>query len=117
MKFLCLVGTRPEAIKMAPIIRTLRERAETVTLCSGQQTDMVTSALAWFAIKPDDFISLPMEDRSLALLTGLLFPAIDAALVRHRPDVVVAQGDTTTVMVTATACFYRRIPFAHVEAG
>ena len=117
MKFLCLVGTRPEAIKMAPVIRRLRERAETVTLWSGQQTDVVTSALAWFDIAPDDAISLPMEGRSLALLTGLLFPAIDEALLRHRPDVVVAQGDTTTVMVTAAACFYRHIPFAHVEAG
>jgi UDP-N-acetylglucosamine 2-epimerase (non-hydrolysing) len=117
MKFLCLVGTRPEAIKMAPIIRRLRDRANTVTLCSGQQTDMVASALKWFGIEPDDLISLPSEDRSLSLLTGLLFPAIDDALVRHRPDIVVAQGDTTTVMVTATACFYRQIPFAHVEAG
>src|SRR3982074_1187555 len=116
MRFLCLVGTRPEAIKMAPIIRRLRDRASTVTLCSGQQTDIVASALRWFGIEPDDLISLPSEDRSLSLLTGLLFPAIDDALVRHRPDIVMAQGDTTTVMVAATACFYRRLPFAPAHA-
>src|SRR5689334_12425246 len=117
MKILCAVGTRPEAIKMAPVIRALRERTEIVTLCSGQHTAMVASALRWFDVKPDDFIDLPSEQRSLPALTGILFDVVGKALDRHRPDIVLAQGDTTTVMVTATCCFYRHTPFGHVEAG
>jgi UDP-N-acetylglucosamine 2-epimerase (non-hydrolysing) len=79
MKILCSVGTRPEAIKMAPVILALRDRAETMTVCMGQHTDMVRSALNWFAVEPQEFFELPMENRSLSLLTSSLFLAVDEA--------------------------------------
>jgi UDP-N-acetylglucosamine 2-epimerase (non-hydrolysing) len=83
----------------------------------GQHTDMVRSALDWFAVEPQEFLELPMENRSLSLLTSSLFLVIDEALRRHRPDIVLAEGDTTTVMVTAISCWYRQIRFGHIEAG
>src|SRR5882672_4291890 len=117
MKFLCVVGTRPEAIKLAPVIRTLSQYAEVTTLCSGQHTDIVHKALEWFGITADDWITLPAGCDSLPKLTAALMPAIENAIRLHKPDVVVAQGDTTTVMVTALTAFYLQVPFAHVEAG
>jgi UDP-N-acetylglucosamine 2-epimerase (non-hydrolysing) len=117
MKILCSVGTRPEGIKMAPVIRALGNCAETVTVCMGQHTDMVRSALNWFAVEPQEFFELPTGDRSLSQLTSSLFSVVDEALQRHRPDIVLAEGDTTTVMVTAVSCWYRQIHFGHIEAG
>jgi UDP-N-acetylglucosamine 2-epimerase (non-hydrolysing) len=117
MKFLCVVGTRPEAIKLAPVIRELGRHARVTTLCSGQHTDIVHSALDWFGIAPDELITLPSGCDTLPKLTAALMPSMENAICLHRPDVVVAQGDTTTVMVTALTAFYLHVPFAHVEAG
>jgi UDP-N-acetylglucosamine 2-epimerase (non-hydrolysing) len=117
MRFLCVVGTRPEAIKLAPLILELRRHAETITVCSGQHTELALAPLSWFGITPDDRIDLDTEGRTLAGLTGALFTPMERMLAKHRPDVVLAQGDTTTVLVTALTAFYLGIPFAHVEAG
>jgi UDP-N-acetylglucosamine 2-epimerase (non-hydrolysing) len=117
MKVLCVVGTRPEAIKMAPVILAVRDVADTVTLLTGQHTTLAEEALSWFGITADAVFDIPLHDRTLARLTAELIPRMDAALEQHRPDVVLAQGDTTTVMVTALVAFYRRVAFGHVEAG
>lgn len=117
MRFLCVVGTRPEAIKLAPLILELKRHADVTTVCSGQHTKLALEPLSWFGIAPDDQIDIDLEGRTLAGLTGALFAPMERMLAKHRPDVVIAQGDTTTVLVTALTAFYLGIPFAHVEAG
>jgi UDP-N-acetylglucosamine 2-epimerase (non-hydrolysing) len=117
MRFLCVVGTRPEAIKLAPLILELAQHAHVTTLCSGQHTLLAQEPLKWFGIKPDDEIVIGSECRTLATLTGALLAPMERMIEKHRSDVIVAQGDTTTVLVAALTSFYLGIPFAHVEAG
>jgi UDP-N-acetylglucosamine 2-epimerase (non-hydrolysing) len=117
MRFLCVVGTRPEAIKLAPVILELRRHSQVTTLCSGQHTKLAVEPLTWFGIKPDDRIALAAKSRTLAMLTGAMMAPMERMIAKHRPDVVVAQGDTTTVLVAALSAYYAGIPFAHVEAG
>lgn len=118
-KIICVVGTRPEAIKMAPVILDLKKQpwAHTLVLATAQHREMLDGPLSIFGIKPDLDLDLMRLDQTLPELTARLVSSLDKALGEHRPDVVLAQGDTTTVFVTALACFYRKIPFAHVEAG
>ena len=115
-RFLCVVGTRPEAIKMAPVILELSAHAQVATLCSGQHTKLAEEPLKWFGITPDDTIRVA-KSRTLTTLTAALLPAMERMIAKHRPDVVVAQGDTTTVLAAALTAFYTNVPFAHVEAG
>jgi UDP-N-acetylglucosamine 2-epimerase (non-hydrolysing) len=117
MKFLCVVGTRPEAIKLAPLILELARHSHVTTLCSGQHTDMAKEPLEWFGLKAADEIVVPSECRTLAGLTGFLMAPMERAIISHKPDVVIGQGDTTTLFVTALTAFYLGVPFAHVEAG
>ncbi len=117
MHFLCVVGTRPEAIKLAPVILELARQADVTTLCSGQHTELAEEPLAWFGIKPNERIAIDPESRTLAVLTGALFAPLERVILKHRPDVILAQGDTTTLFVTALTAFYLGVPFAHVEAG
>jgi UDP-N-acetylglucosamine 2-epimerase (non-hydrolysing) len=115
-RFLCVVGTRPEAIKMAPVILELSAHAQVTTLCSGQHTKLAEEPLKWFGITPDDTIKVA-KSRTLATLTAALLPALERMIAKHQPDVVVAQGDTTTVLAVALTAFYAGVSFAHVEAG
>jgi UDP-N-acetylglucosamine 2-epimerase (non-hydrolysing) len=117
MRFLCVVGTRPEAIKLAPVILELARHADVTTLCSGQHTELAEEPLAWFGIKPDERIVIDAQARTLAVLTGALFAPLEKMIGKHKPDVIVAQGDTTTLFLAALTAFYLGIPFAHVEAG
>jgi UDP-N-acetylglucosamine 2-epimerase (non-hydrolysing) len=117
MRFLCVVGTRPEAIKLAPVILHLARHAQVTTVCTGQHTALAEEPLAWFGIEPDDRIVIDSESRTLAVLTGAMFAPLETMIGKHKPDVLLAQGDTTTVLVTALTAFYLGIPFAHVEAG
>src|SRR5262245_58767595 len=117
MRFLCVVGTRPEAIKMAPLILELAQHSHVTTLCSGQHASLAQEPVKWFGIKPDDEIVIGSECRTLATLTGALLTPMERMIEKHRSDVIVAQGDTTTVLVAALISFYLGIPFAHVEAG
>jgi UDP-N-acetylglucosamine 2-epimerase (non-hydrolysing) len=117
MRFLCVVGTRPEAIKLAPVILELAQHSSVTTICSGQHTSLAKEPLEWFGIRPDDEIAIESEFRTLAVLTGALMSPIERMIEKHRPDIIVAQGDTTTVLVTSLTSFYLGIPFAHVEAG
>src|SRR5262245_27874230 len=116
---LCTIGTRPEAIKMAPVIRAFRSApwAWCRVLLTAQHRELVDPMLAFFGIEPDIDLDIMRANQSLVDLTSRMLPAVHDAIAGERPDIVLAQGDTTTVFVTALASFYQRIPFAHVEAG
>jgi UDP-N-acetylglucosamine 2-epimerase (non-hydrolysing) len=115
----CVVGTRPEAIKMAPIVLGLR-RAEGIRprlVSTGQHRELLDGALAEFDLTPDRDLGLMRPGQTLAETTGRALSALDDALAEERPDFVLAQGDTTTVLAAALASYYRKVPFGHVEAG
>jgi UDP-N-acetylglucosamine 2-epimerase (non-hydrolysing) len=117
---LSVIGTRPEAIKMAPVILELTrhaQRARSVVCVTGQHREMLAQALALFEIRPDHDLALMQPDQSLAALTARLFASLDPVVREVRPDWVLAQGDTTTVFVAAVVAFYNGVPFGHVEAG
>ncbi|PWW00222.1 UDP-N-acetylglucosamine 2-epimerase [Hoeflea marina] len=118
-KILCIVGTRPEAIKMAPVILTLRQEpwADVHVLATAQHRDLLDQVFGHFRITPDSDLDVMRPDQTLTALTARLLLGLDAVLDAFRPDAVLAQGDTTTVMTSSLACFYRRIAFGHVEAG
>ncbi|HXF67788.1 MAG TPA: UDP-N-acetylglucosamine 2-epimerase (non-hydrolyzing) [Burkholderiales bacterium] len=115
----CVIGTRPELIKMAPVVRALSAvpRLRLTVLCSGQHRELLAPLCSWFGIAFDHDLHVMTEEQSLAQLTSRLASAIERYLERARPDFVLAQGDTTTAMCVALCCFYLGIPFAHVEAG
>ncbi len=102
---------------MAPVILCLARYSQVTTICSGQHTALAEEPLAWFGVEPDDRIAIDSKSRTLAVLTGAMFAPLEKMIGKHKPDVIVAQGDTTTVLVTALTAFYLGIPFAHVEAG
>lgn len=115
-----IVGSRPEAIKLAPVIRSLNEMPgmfRPIVCSTGQQRDLIVPALSEFGITPDIDLDVMRGDASLAGLTARLLPALDSVLEAADPAWVVVQGDTTSAMAGALAAFYRRIPVAHVEAG
>lgn len=118
-RVICVVGTRPEAIKMAPVVHALRATPglEVRLLLSGQHRDMLLRSLAAFGLEGDDNLDVMRPNQALSGLTARILDAMDPLLERDAPAMVLAQGDTTTVMATAIACFHRRIPFGHVEAG
>ena len=119
MKIAIFIGTRPEAIKMAPVIRALERQADmqTVVVNTGQHDEMLRQVVELFDIRIDEQLNVMRPDQSLADLTARLLTKIDEALARLRPDLALVQGDTTTVFAAALACFYRGIPIGHVEAG
>ncbi len=119
-KLIFLAGTRPEAIKLAPVVRYFREQAQTMEtlLCaSGQHREMLVQALRDFDLTPDLDLAVMQPGQTLAGLSASLFTAVDALLLQEQPEWIVLQGDTTTVMVAALAAFYRGVKVAHVEAG
>ena len=112
-------GTRPEAIKLAPVIQALRLRTE-VTLrivSTSQHKELLEQALRGFAIRADVDLQVMRPGQTLEELTTRVLPAMQTVLADERPDVLVVQGDTTTVFVASLAAFYQQIPVAHVEAG
>lgn len=112
------IGTRPEAIKLAPVVVALRERRlPTFVLSTGQHREMLAPILDAFALEPDRDLGVMRPDQSLAGLSAAILGAIDPLLAELEPGWLVVQGDTTTVATAALAAFYRRIPVAHVEAG
>ena len=113
------MGTRPEAIKMAPVVAQLcaAEDLEPVVINSGQHLEMIAQVIDLFGISVDAELQVMRPDQTLAGLTSRLIQRIDTALAELQPDLVLVQGDTTTVLCAALASFYRRIPVGHVEAG
>ena len=116
---LLIAGTRPEAIKMAPVIRQCRKRhqVEPIVCLTGQHREMLAQVAEYFEIRPDLNLEVMESNQSLAGLTARCLEGIDAAIVQYGVDCVVAQGDTTTVLASSLAAFYRQVPFVHVEAG
>ena len=118
-KILCIVGTRPEVIKMAPVIRALQAVPEfdVSVLSSGQHRELLIPLIEWFELKVDADLSVMTQNQSLSELTARLMVGFEQQFKASRPDLVIAQGDTTTVLCAAMSCFYLNIPFGHVEAG
>jgi UDP-N-acetylglucosamine 2-epimerase (non-hydrolysing) len=114
------IGTRPEAIKMAPVVKALRARPQdfdTRVLFTGQHRELLDQMAEFFDLRPDDDLRVMQQAQSLSGLTARLLMSLDEAIGRHEPDLVLTQGDTTTVLATALTCFYRKIDVGHVEAG
>jgi len=119
MKILSVFGTRPEAVKMAPVVRLLGKTSgvESIVCVTAQHRQMLDQVLELFQIKPDYDLDLMRDGQSLAQLTAGIFTHLDPVLAEVNPDWVLAVGDTTTVVTTCQLAFYRRIKFGHVEAG
>ena len=119
-RILVVFGTRPEAIKLCPLVRHLRSLSGQfqVKVCvTAQHRDMLDQVLETFAVVPDYDLNLMQPGQTLASLTANILAALEPVLERERPDVAVVQGDTTTTMAGALGAFYHRIAVAHVEAG
>jgi len=116
---LCVIGTRPEAIKMAPVILTLKKESwvNVRVLATAQHRHLLDQVNEFFGIDPDIDLNIMRPNQALTSLTARLLLELDDVLQIEKPDVVLVQGDTTTVMAVALACFYHRIPIGHVEAG
>lgn len=118
-KILVVFGTRPEAIKMCPLVKELktRENAETVVCVTGQHRQMLDAVLEAFDVVPDYDLSIMKDRQTLFDITTNILNSIKEVLEKEKPDVVLVHGDTSTTFVTALACFYLQIPVGHVEAG
>ena len=118
-KVLVVFGTRPEAIKMAPVISALKARScFDVKVCfTGQHKEMAEQVFSVFGIKPDFDLAVMKKGQTLLDVTGNILRSMGELFSQYRPDVILVQGDTTTVFVSALVAFYNKIPVAHVEAG
>jgi len=116
---LVVFGTRPEAIKLAPVIRVFRESSalRLRVVVTAQHRQMLDQVLEVFGIQPDDDLNLMQAGQTLAEFTARALVGLDRVFVEHRPDLVLVQGDTSTVLAASLAAFYRHIPVGHVEAG
>lgn len=119
MKILSIFGTRPEAIKMAPIVRLLKQTrgVESRVCVTAQHRQMLDQVLELFEIKPDYDLDLMRDGQSLAQISASIFTGLDPILVDFQPDWVLVVGDTTTVVTTSLLTYFRRIKLGHVEAG
>jgi UDP-N-acetylglucosamine 2-epimerase (non-hydrolysing) len=119
MKVLSVFGTRPEAVKMAPIVRLLQQTSgvESRVCVTAQHRQMLDQVLELFQIKPDYDLNLMRDNQSLASISASIFTHLDPVLAEFQPDWVFVVGDTTTVVTTSQLAYYRRIKIGHVEAG
>jgi len=119
LRVMTVFGTRPEAIKLVPVIQKLSEddRFESHIVVTGQHREMLDQVLDIFSIQPDRDLNLMKQDQDLASLTASIFTQLDPVLDEMRPDWLLVQGDTTTVMAAALNAYYRQIKVGHVEAG
>lgn len=118
-KVMLVFGTRPEAIKMCPLVNELkkRESIQTIVCVTGQHRQMLDQVLETFNVVPDYDLSIMKQGQTLFDITTGILERIKAVLVEVKPDVCLVHGDTSTTFVTALACFYLQIPVGHVEAG
>ncbi len=118
-KVAVFMGTRPEGIKMAPVIKALEqaEGLEPIVVSTGQHKEMLQQVVDIFDLNVDHDLEVMQPNQTLASLSARLMERVDSLLDDIDPDMALVQGDTTTVLVAALACFYRRIPLGHVEAG
>lgn len=118
-KISIIFGTRPEAIKLCPLVKQLRADGDfEIEVCvTGQHREMLNQVLQVFDIVPDVDLQIMQPDQTLAGMTARIISAVDGYLSASKPDMIVVQGDTTTVMASALVAFYHHTPVAHVEAG
>ena len=118
-KVMLVFGTRPEAIKMCPLVNELKKRRgiQTIVCVTAQHRQMLDQVLETFAVVPDYDLNIMKEKQTLFDITTNILNGIKEVLEQEKPDVVLVHGDTSTTFVTALACFYLRIPVGHVEAG
>lgn len=118
-KVMLVFGTRPEAIKMCPLVNELKKREElqTVVCVTGQHRQMLDMVLEAFDVTPDYDLSIMKDKQTLFDVTTNILNRIKEVLEKEKPNVVLVHGDTSTTFVTALACFYLQIPVGHVEAG
>jgi len=118
-KVMLVFGTRPEAIKMCPLVNELKKRSEinTVVCVTGQHREMLDQVLDVFHVSPEYDLSIMKKGQTLFDVTINILDTIRTVLEKEAPDIVLVQGDTTTAFVTALACFYLKIDIGHVEAG
>jgi len=118
-KVMLVFGTRPEAIKMCPLVKELktREKLETLVCVTGQHRQMLDQVLSAFGVEPDYDLSIMKDKQTLFDVTCNILTKIKEVLEAEKPDVVLVHGDTSTTFATALACFYMQVPVGHVEAG
>lgn len=118
-KIFVTVGTRPEAIKMAPLYRAMvnRDGLKPILVSTGQHREMLAQVFDWFDISPDEDLDVMTPNQTVTQVMTKSLMGLDALIEKHKPDAVLAQGDTTTVMSAALAAFNNKVPFGHVEAG
>lgn len=118
-KVMLVFGTRPEAIKMCPLVKELKKRKElqTIVCVTGQHRQMLDMVMEAFDVTPDYDLSIMKDKQTLFDVTTNILNRIKSVLEKEKPDVVLVHGDTSTTFVTALACFYLQIPVGHVEAG
>ena len=119
IKVLTVFGTRPEGIKMAPIIKEMekREEIESVTCITAQHREMLDQVLRIFDIQPDYDLNIFKPGQSLTKITTRALEGLEEVIIKEKPDVLLVQGDTTTVFSGALAAFYQKVKIGHVEAG
>jgi UDP-N-acetylglucosamine 2-epimerase (non-hydrolysing) len=119
IRILSVFGTRPEVIKFAPVLNALRDhpQVESIIGVTGQHKEMLAQMLDLCELKPDFDLEVMQPNQTLSQLTARVLTQIDSYLEEYKPDRVLVQGDTTTGFATALACFYRKIPVGHIEAG
>lgn len=119
-RVLCVFGTRPDTVKMAPVVHALKRYPQDFTVrvvVTGQHREQMEQALRVFQITPDSDLAIMQHGQTLAQITVRALEGLDAELSSHPADICLAQGDTTTTFVAALAAFYHKVPFGHVEAG
>ncbi|WP_027009330.1 non-hydrolyzing UDP-N-acetylglucosamine 2-epimerase [Conchiformibius kuhniae] len=117
-KMLFVFGTRPEAIKMIPVVNKLRNNRYCVKVCTtGQHKEMLQQVLDMFSIKPDFELELMKQNQSLSDITSSVLQGVDKILLAEKFDMVFVHGDTSTAFATSLAAFYHKLPVAHIEAG
>ena len=120
IKVMTVFGTRPEAIKMAPLILALQKRAsefETVVTVTAQHREMLDQALNIFGIQPDHDLDIMQKDQTITTITTNVLLKLDQVIKQEKPDIILVHGDTTTTFAASLAAFYNQIAIGHVEAG
>ena len=119
MRVFVVVGTRPEAIKMAPLYKALRAApgADAMLISTGQHRQMLDQVFSWFNLTADEDLGIMQKQQTLASVISKAVAGLDDLIVRHKPDCILGQGDTSTVMAAGLSAFARDVPFGHVEAG
>src|SRR5580698_5383927 len=116
----CVIGTRPEAIKVAPVMLEFLKFSDVckpMLISTGQHKEILYKSLETFGLQPDEDLAIMQHGSSLAQVTSRALEGLDELVVNHTPASILGQGDTTTTLVAARDAFYRNVPFGHIEAG